>query len=576
MVDRPRSLSGITVNSDAEYQDAFDHVTYSDSLELLDTISETQITLNLFMNNKFALAEERMAELYDRSMYHSMGYTCILFIKAVMTVDKKEMEKAVEACRVSCDVIEKFRARRSLTESIFGATAKGKKLTDEELHAELCYAQILLLRAILTFFHDDNFASFIKGALNIRTCYQTYKYCERLMKEQSIWVGRNERVKRQFESGVQMGLGTFALMLSTLPSKVLRLLEVVGFSGDKGAGMRDLHHVASMTNTLYSPLAKLILLTWHLVACFVLGTGQPDLKVCNQLMPSITHMWKNGAITLFMRARLLLVSGDIDSAIFYYNKSIDSQSVYEQFHHACYWELLFAHGFQRRWSHAANYAKKLSVESKWSRCVYTYLLCIFFAADETVGEKKRNETIGVLASKVDKLRMRIAGKSIPVEKYCGRKAKRFATTNSLIFAHYEFIYFWNGFDIVCKSPKLLPPILDDLDRTWEKRKDTCDIDDECLYYFLKGVCLRHMKHYAQAEANLQKVIDNEQHIDAFTYLPPNATYEMALIRINEGFHTDGEKLLNVARSYKGYSLENKLHFRIHSAMDSMGCRTPML
>jgi hypothetical protein len=30
-----------------------------------------------------------------------------------------------------------------------------------------------------------------------------------------------------------MGVGTFNLMLSTLPSKVLRLLEVVGFSGNK-------------------------------------------------------------------------------------------------------------------------------------------------------------------------------------------------------------------------------------------------------------------------------------------------------------------------------------------------------
>ncbi|CAI5442073.1 unnamed protein product [Caenorhabditis angaria] len=574
--ERPRSLSRITVDSDAEYMDAYDHVTYSNSLELLDTIAETQITLNLFMNNKFELAEERMAELYDKSMYHSMGYTCILFIKAVMTVDKKDMEKAADACKVSCEVIDRFRQKRTISESLFGASAKGKKMTDEELHGELCYAQILLIRAILTFFHDDNFASFIKGALSIRTCYQTYKYCERLMNEPSIWVDRNRKVREQFESGTRMGLGTFSLMLSTLPSKVLRLLEVVGFSGDKGAGMRDLHHVSAMTHTLYSPLAKMILLTWHLVACFVLGTGQPDLRVCHQILPGLSIMWPNGAIMLFMKARLLLVSGDIDSAIHYFNKSIESQSVYRQFHHGCFWELLFAHSYQRRWSHSANYAKKLMEESKWSRCVYTYMLCIFFAADESCSESKRNETIAVLASKVDGYRLKIAGKSIPVEKYCGRKAKRFVATKSLIFAHYEFIYFWNGFDIISKSPRLLNPIIEDLDRVWAKKRDSCDINDEALYYFLRGVTLRHLRMFAQAEANLLKVIERESKITDFTYLPPNATYEIAMIRISEGLTNESQQLLAKARSYTKYSLENKLHFRIHSAMDNMGCRTPML
>ena len=67
----------------------------------MDTIAETMITSNLFMNNKFDLAEERMAELYDlslflltetfradKSMYHALGYNTILFIKAMLTCDK--------------------------------------------------------------------------------------------------------------------------------------------------------------------------------------------------------------------------------------------------------------------------------------------------------------------------------------------------------------------------------------------------------------------------------------------------------------------------------------------------------
>lgn len=46
-----------------------------------------------------------------------------------------------------------------------------------------------------------------------------------------------------------------------------------------------------------------------------------------------------GAILLFLRGRYYLVKCDLDNAIFFYNKSIESQSFYRQFHHICYWEL---------------------------------------------------------------------------------------------------------------------------------------------------------------------------------------------------------------------------------------------
>lgn len=64
------------------------------------------------------------------------------------------------------------------------------------------------------------------------------------------------------------------------------------------------------------------------------------MAVCQQIMPGLAHLWPKGAIMLFMKARLLLISGDIETAIHYFNASIESQDVYKQFHHGCYWELL--------------------------------------------------------------------------------------------------------------------------------------------------------------------------------------------------------------------------------------------
>ncbi|KHN72375.1 Uncharacterized protein C32D5.6 [Toxocara canis] len=217
---------------DEEFFDAYDTPQMSSSLQLLDSVAETQIAMNLFLNNKFQMAEERMASLSQKSMYHALGYSALVFIRATMTCDRQDLERATRVSKNASSVIDAFRAKFSISDSFYRLSGQTRMLTDQELHAELCYAESLLLRAILTFFHDESLSSFVRGALKIRACYQSYRECERLLNSE-IWAGRDARMKAHFESGTHLGVGIFNLMLSTLPTRILRLLEVVGFSGDK-------------------------------------------------------------------------------------------------------------------------------------------------------------------------------------------------------------------------------------------------------------------------------------------------------------------------------------------------------
>lgn len=82
-----------------------------------------------------------------------------------------------------------------------------------------------------------------------------------------------------------MGIGTFNLMISVLPSRILRLLEFVGFSGDKGFGLQQLETgSAGAEETLRGPLCSLILLAWHLVFTYIIANGNADLASCEQLL----------------------------------------------------------------------------------------------------------------------------------------------------------------------------------------------------------------------------------------------------------------------------------------------------
>lgn len=108
-------------------------------------------------------------------MYHSLGYSAILTLKAMMTCDKNDMELAMDASQLAANVINKFRPKYSITDSIYRFGGNHKTLTDSEIHAELCYAESLMFRAILTIFYDENLSSFVKGAFKIRACYQSFK-----------------------------------------------------------------------------------------------------------------------------------------------------------------------------------------------------------------------------------------------------------------------------------------------------------------------------------------------------------------------------------------------------------------
>lgn len=47
--------------------------------------------------------------------------------------------------------------------------------TDLEAHAELCYAEALLLRALLSFIEDETLTSLIHAGMKIQHCYNSYK-----------------------------------------------------------------------------------------------------------------------------------------------------------------------------------------------------------------------------------------------------------------------------------------------------------------------------------------------------------------------------------------------------------------
>ncbi|XP_070297078.1 tetratricopeptide repeat protein 39B isoform X2 [Salvelinus sp. IW2-2015] len=242
-------------------------------MDLETALQDSAKALDLFLNNRFSDALDLLRPWRSQSMYHAVGYSSMLAMQAGMTFEPKDVEKAMTALKESLQTCQMFRKKTTMVEAITDMFYKqpADDLTEEEMHAELCYAEALLQKATLTFL-DESMISFIKGGIKIRNSFLIYKECDDMS---TMAKNQSDQMSTQahFRSGVNMGIGSFNLYLSLLPSKVLRLLEWMGFSGDREVGLSQLREGAA-SNSLRSILSTLCLLMYHLYISVILGKVQ--------------------------------------------------------------------------------------------------------------------------------------------------------------------------------------------------------------------------------------------------------------------------------------------------------------
>ncbi|KAL7294850.1 hypothetical protein TKK_0011777 [Trichogramma kaykai] len=557
---------------DDEFQDAQEELAPPSTMDLDTAIFESKQAIHFFFNNDFDRARKILEPWADSSMYHSLGNSVFAFLEAILTFEQKYVEKASEALKQCMTVCTKHRRHTTTMQNIGKMVKKTNydSYTIEEVHAELCYAECLLLKSMLTFVEDETLVSFVKAGLKIRTCFLSYKECLQILNTRK-WENETHRV--HFESGIRMGIGTFNLMISLLPGRVIKLLEFIGFSGDKNYGLSQLQAGYEDRRGLRQVLCAMTLLSYNLIIMFFLSNSDGDLEWCENALDEQLNLYPDGVWFLFLKARLEFSRGNLDECIDWYTKSWKSQQLWPQFHNLCFWELMWAHCVKQDWLPALGYAERLRAESNWSRTIYLYqLAAISIMAERHGSYKPELYAIDRYMSEVPQHKQRIAGKSLPMEKFVIKKSERyFAQKRTLVMPVFELMYVWNLFRIVGKHQELLMGVFktieDEEAQLRAKPRDEFTADNEALVLLLKGACLRQMKLYLQSQDCLRRVLQLDKSIKEDTYLLPFAAVELAMLARDQGNTQVAISLLEDAKkNYTGYSLESRLHFRIHSSI----------
>ncbi|KAA3677904.1 uncharacterized protein DEA37_0009238 [Paragonimus westermani] len=571
------------------------------SAKLLEGIAEAKTTIDLFLDNKIEGAKARLLQ-GPSGMYQELAHSTILFVQGTATIEHEHLLKATEHIRKTLNVCNASRRKAAFGEAITKQIGKRriqiyKEYTEEQAHAELCYAEALLQFAFLSMLQDENFASLIRSSLKVRQCYKCYRICWGILKH-SEWADGVS--KSAFESGVRLGVGAFNMMISLLPKRVLKLLEFVGFTGDRRFGIAQLRMAASMRNSLRAPLCALLLLTYDLYATHMLGdsvTGvaleKPEqVQESKEILDYWRKIYPKSAIFQLLTGRYLEVTGDLEKAIETFENSIILPVDWTHYRHMCYWELLWCYALRAEWLSAVKYAEKLACESQWSQATYRYMKAAFLiqylddpgtsvptpSGKDPVSEhsygsfKNRDEIlqhIDKLLLEIPNLMHRFAGRSLPLEKVALRKSKRyFAQDKKLTLPALEIIFIWNGFKMIqCQQDSVMSFLMICENKINEllQRKDQYEnyYDDYSLALLLKGVCLRCRGQAFQASMCFQEILQLRKKLKMDTYLVPFAEMELCQLAYEEGDMQQTAKHLERALNMKGYSLESRLHFRMH-------------
>lgn len=551
------------------------------ALPMAEAIAMVNRTSELCFANNFHQAKEELEPWVQHSMYHALAYSGIMCIQALLKFEQQAIQKAAKSIKHALNVCERHRKRPKWSETISSWiwNPSYENFTEDEKHAELCYTESLLLDSLVTFIQDENILSFVWGAFKIRRSYQNYKTCLEMVVSQHC-SSRRAVEMTDLEAGIHFGIGGFNLVLSLLPPIIIKLLEWVGFSGDRLLGLSHLQK-GSRCRSLRSPLCSLLLLGYHTWIIQYLGNGDGDVDSSEEILQPLLTTFPKGALFLFFDGRIKHSRGRLDEAISRYKHSLTVQSDIKQFHHFFYWELMWCYAYKGDWVQAYCYAGTLFRESLWSRTVYLHLKGSFKVMARLVNQivtrqdEEEQDKEEYLFRQLPDFKQRIGGQSIPFEDFAIHKAKKYFQQNGHLFLPgLELIYIWNGFKVLNHRSDLVEPLIELVEISLHKLKQTkADnrnyVDDLCLGKLILGMCYRCLDQKTEAMECLKSAYSQSKDISHDLYLAPYTCAEIGFLYLEQGDLNQAKEYLEWARKHRDHLLQSLLHLRIHAALQKI-------
>ncbi|XP_038159727.1 tetratricopeptide repeat protein 39C-like isoform X2 [Cyprinodon tularosa] len=582
--------------------DPTEPATGSSANDKTQAINDAELALkgiNMLLNNGFKESDELFRTYRNHSPLMSFGASFVSFMNAVMTFEEEKMQTAFDDLKSTerlCEsenasVIEtiKNKIKRSVDSQRSGMAAL------DRLQRQIIIADCQVYIAVLSFIKQE-LSAYIKGGWILRKAWKMYNKCynditqlqegsrRRASEQQAVPLpstsdpshssrssstgpsrsqrldGISPEVLDRLKGSVSFGYGLFHLCISMVPPHLLKIVNLLGFPGDRHQGLSALTY-ASESKDMKAPLATLALLWYHTVVqpFFALDGSdtQAGLMEAKCILKQREATYPNSSLFIFFKGRVQRLECQISSALKSFNDALDLASDQREIQHVCLYEIGWCSMIELNYGEAYRAFERLKAESRWSQCYYAYLTGVCQGATGDL------EGAILTFTDVQKLFKR---KNNQIEMFSLKRAENFQSPSLskelCILSVIEILYLWKALPN-CSSANLqtMTHVLQGIeDASWAGLKNL-------LLGAISG-CLLNTKDAVQY---FHLAARDEVGRQCNSYVQPYSCYEMACVLLNspETAAKGRTLMLQAKEDYAGYDFENRLHVRIHSALACM-------
>ncbi|KAJ0011595.1 hypothetical protein NQD34_012570 [Periophthalmus magnuspinnatus] len=572
-----------------------------------EDINEAELALkgiNMLLNNGFKESDELFRAYRNYSPLMSFGASFVSFLNAMMTFEEEKMQMALEDLKAterlcesdSTGVIEtiKNKIKRSMDSQRSGVAAV------DRLQRQIIIADCQVYLAVLSFIKQE-LSAYIRGGWTLRKAWKMYNKCYSDITH--LQEGQRRRASEQptappisssssdppshnsspgpspsvrphaispealdrLKGSVSFGYGLFHLCISMVPPHLLKIVNLLGFPGDRHQGLSALSY-ASESKDMKAPLATLALLWYHTVVqpFFALDGAdtQAGLIEARSILQQREATYPNSSLFMFFKGRVQRLECHISSALKSFSSALDLASGQREIQHVCLYEIGWCSMIELNFGDAYRAFERLKNESRWSQCYYAYLTGVCQGAS---GELEGAVSV---FKEVTRLFKR---KNNQIELFSMKRAEKLRSPNVTkelcILSVIEILYLWKAL-ANCSEPKLqtMTQVLQGID----------DASSTGLKYLLLGAINKSLHKTKEAIQYFHLAARDEVGCLTNSYVQPYSCYELACVLLsNPETAARGRMLMLQAKEdYAGYDFENRLHVRIHSALASVRAPAP--
>eukprot|EP00079_Xenopus_tropicalis_P026026 XP_012819695.1 PREDICTED: tetratricopeptide repeat protein 39C isoform X1 [Xenopus tropicalis] len=525
------------------------HLHTQGKAEPLDPSEDAELALvgiNMLLNNGFKESDQLFRKYRNNSPLMSFGASFVSFLNAMMTFEEEKMQLACDDLKMTeklCEsdegVIETIKNKIKKNVDI----RKSSQSMVDRLQRQIIVADCQVYIAVLSFVKQE-LSAYIKGGWILRKAWKIYNKCyvdinalqemyQKKTSQESDAANDNhidaegvtEDSLNRLKGAVSFGYGLFHLCISMVPPNLLKIINLLGFPGDRLQGLSSLMY-ASESKDMKAPLATLALLWYHTVVrpFFALdgSDNQGGLKEAKEILNKKESAYPNSSLFMFFKGRIQRLECQINSALTSFHTALELATDQREIQHVCLYEIGWCSMIEMNYKDAFQSFERLKNESRWSQCYYAYLTAVCQGATGDV------DGAHDVFKDVQKLFKR---KNNQIEQFSVKKSERFKkqspTKELCVLAAIEVLYLW----------KALPNCsLSNLQRMSQACHEVLDPAVVGLRSLLLGA--------------IHKCLGNTE--DAVQTVVKGKTL-----------------LFQAKEEYTGYDFENRLHVRIHAALASL-------